>query len=233
MKHRDPWTWAGLAVVGVTALVWSFTALSDLARRCGVTAVIEIGDVRAEVSWGLPITVDVLALVATRVWLRGDAPDEAVRYARRAAWAAIVATVVGNGYHGLLVGSFAFDALIVSAAPAVVIGAIVHLAVLVGRPPKKEPADEQPPVLEQNSTDTATAPEPPPVAPPALRVAAARVTTPTVRAAVVDGDAERKARELAATGVGRTRIKRETGVKDHVAQKILREAKAAREAVKA
>lgn len=152
LTRKDPWTWVGLAVVGVTALVWSFTALSDLARRCGITAVINLfGWQQVHVAWGLPITVDVLALVATRVWLRGDAPDEAVTYARRAAWAAIVATVVGNGYHGLIVGSFAFDALIVSAAPAVVIGVIVHLAVLVGRP--ATPADEHPPDVTQPPAD--------------------------------------------------------------------------------
>jgi len=142
VTRRDPWTWVGLAVVGVTALVWSFTALSDLARRCGVTAEFDLFGWRVEVAWGLPITVDVLALVATRVWLRGDAPRAAVTYARRAAWSAIVATVVGNGYHGLIVGSFAFDALIVSAAPAVVIGVIVHLAVLVGRSDATRPTDE-------------------------------------------------------------------------------------------
>jgi hypothetical protein len=143
VNRKDPWTTAGLVVVGVTALIWSFTALSDLAHRCGVTAVIQLWDFQAHVSWGLPITVDVLALVATRVWLNRAAPEEAVTYARRAAWSAIVATVIGNGYHGLIVGNFAIDAVIVSAAPAVVIGVIVHLAVLVGRPEATQPTDEE------------------------------------------------------------------------------------------
>jgi hypothetical protein len=142
VTRRDPWATIGLVVVGVTALIWSFTALSDLAHRCGVTAVIQLWDFQAHVSWGLPITVDVLALVATRVWLNRAAPEEAVTYARRAAWSAIVATVIGNGYHGLLVGNFAVDAVIVSAAPAVVIGVIVHLAVLVGRPDATRSTDE-------------------------------------------------------------------------------------------
>jgi Protein of unknown function (DUF2637) len=134
--QRDRVTWAGLAIVGITAIVWSFTALSDLARRVGVIATIPIPWTaeQVHVAWGLPITVDVLALVATRVWLRGTAPDEAVRYARRAAWGAILATILGNSYHGLLVGDWRVDALIVSAAPAVVIGVIVHLAVLATRP---------------------------------------------------------------------------------------------------
>lgn len=145
-NDRDVVTWAGLGVVGVTAIVWSFTALSDLAQRVGVTSAVPLpwpGWV-LQVSWGLPITVDVLALVATRVWLRGVAPDEAVRYARRAAWGAIAATIAGNAYHGLLAGSWRVDALIVSAVPAVVIGVIVHLAVLAGRPVTAQPPDDRP-----------------------------------------------------------------------------------------
>jgi hypothetical protein len=144
MRNRDPWAWAGIAVVGLTAIVWSFAALSDLAHMVGVTTVIDTWwGWQLRIAWGLPITVDVLAVVATRVWLRGTAPAEAITYACRAAWAAIGASIVGNGYHGLLVGNFQIDALIVSAVPAVVIGVIVHLAVLVGRPPKKEPLDEE------------------------------------------------------------------------------------------
>jgi hypothetical protein len=144
MNRRDPWAWAGIAVVGLTAIVWSFAALSDLAHMVGVTTVIDTWwGWQLRIAWGLPITVDVLAVVATRVWLRGTAPADAIAYACRAAWAAIGASIGGNGYHGLLVGNFQFDALIVSAVPAVVIGVIVHLAVLVGRPPKKEPPDEE------------------------------------------------------------------------------------------
>lgn len=141
--QRDRVAWGGLAIVGITAIVWSFTALSDLARRVGVTATIPIPwtDQLVHVAWGLPITVDVLALVATRVWLRGVAPEEAVTYARRAAWGAIVATILGNAYHGALVGAWRVDSLIVSAAPAVVIGVIVHLAVLAGRP-QTEPTQD-------------------------------------------------------------------------------------------
>lgn len=148
---RDWVTRLGLIAVGLTAIVWSFTALSDLARLCGVAAVIDLpveilGVRQLHVAWGLPATVDVLALVATRVWLRGLAPADAVRYARRAAWGAILATIAGNAYHGWLTGQGRIDSIIVSAAPAVVIGVIVHLAVLAGRPhpptPARHPFDE-------------------------------------------------------------------------------------------
>jgi hypothetical protein len=143
VKHRDPWAWAGIAIVGLTAMIWSFDALSDLARMVGVTTVVDTSwGWHLHVAWGLPITVDVLAVVATRVWLRGTAPDAAIAYACRAAWSAIAASIAGNGYHGLLVGNFAIDALIVSAVPAVVLGAVVHLAVLVGRSDATRPTDE-------------------------------------------------------------------------------------------
>jgi hypothetical protein len=137
-SDRDITTWAGLAVVGVAAAVLSFSALSDLARLCGITGVIEVHGVRFQLSWLLPITVDVLAAVTTRVWLRAQAAREAVAFARRAAWAAIGATVGGNAYHGALVESGSRPPLLacvlVSAVPAVVLGGLVHLAVLVGRP---------------------------------------------------------------------------------------------------
>jgi len=242
VTRRDPWTWVGLAVVGVTALVWSFTALSDLARRCGVTAVIDLfGLADVHVAWGLPITVDVLALVATRVWLRGDAPDEAVTYARRAAWAAIGATIAGNGYHGWIAGSLKFDALIVSAVPAVVIGAIVHLAVLVGRPPTEEPADEQPPALERDAdaptppadslggergiatTSTPTTPDEPAVEPePANAVATPTRGIHLVKqpAATASGDL---VEQLLAAGAGRRRLEKEAGLTEHQARALIKQ----------
>lgn len=80
---------------------------------------------------------------------------------------------------------------------------------------------------ETTTTDAA------PASKPALRIAKpARTTSPTVRASV-GPDAEGKARELAAAGVGRTRIMQATGLKDHVAKEIVREAKAAKEAAQA
>lgn len=134
-KKRDLWSWTGIWIVGVTAAVWSFSSLSDLAELVGIRQVIELWVVTVHVSWGLPITVDVLAVVATRVWLRGEAPAAAIAYAQRAAWAAVSASVIGNAYHGLLIGG-RIDTVIISAVPAVVIGVLVHLAVLVGRPEK-------------------------------------------------------------------------------------------------
>jgi len=81
--------------------------------------------------------------------------------------------------------------------------------------PAPAPAEDQP---------APAADLPTPAARPKLRLAPARVTTPTVRAPV-DPDAEGKARELAAAGIGRTTIIKETGLKDHVAKAIVAEAK--------
>lgn len=134
-RRRDWPTYIGLGILGAVAVAWSFTALSDLARQLGITAEIPIGTFRLPVAWGLPVTLDVLAIVATRVWLQGRVAPEAVRYARRTAWAAIVASVGGNAYHGWLTGHGRVDVVIVSAVPAVAVGVVVHVAVLSSRGP--------------------------------------------------------------------------------------------------
>lgn len=144
-RTRDPWTWAGIAVVGAAAAIMSFTALSDLAERCGIVARVALGPVELRVAWLLPLAVDVLAAVATRVWLQRRVGDEALTVARRAAWASIAATVAGNAAHGLVVWTAApppwWAGVVVSAVPAAALGAIVHLAVLVGRGPAPEVED--------------------------------------------------------------------------------------------
>lgn len=127
--QRDHLTWAGLAVVGVAAAVLSFTALRDLGELCSIG-----------IPWLLPVVVDVFAATATRIWLRASAPPDAVRYARAAAWCAIATTVAGNAGHGWFVASAHpsivpwWVAVAVASLPAVALGALVHLAVLVGRP---------------------------------------------------------------------------------------------------
>jgi hypothetical protein len=146
-QSRDTWVWAGFAVVGVAAAVLSFSALADIARLCGMVGIVPLFGVDFRLAWLLPLAVDVFAITATAIWLRRRVSDEAISYACRAAWAAIGATVVGNAYHGLLVELATpppwVAVVIVSAVPAVALGALVHLAVLVGRP-TVEPAVEDP-----------------------------------------------------------------------------------------
>lgn len=144
-NDRDVITWAGLAVVGAAAAIMSFTALSELARMSGIRSLL-FGMV--PVAWLLPITIDVMAGVATRVWLQRRLSAEAVSFARWAAWAAIGATVVGNAAHGALVQASMpppwWAVVIVSAVPAIALGALVHLAVLASRPVTAQPPDDRP-----------------------------------------------------------------------------------------
>lgn len=92
------------------------------------------------------------------------------------------------------------------------------------------PQPAAPPTVAELVPVREAAPPPSPVVldKPKLRIApAAKPAAPSVRASV-DPDAEGKARELAAAGVGRPTIMRETGLKDGVVKDILREAKAAK-----
>lgn len=148
--ERDGWTWAGLGVVGAAAAVLSFSALADLAWRCGITGTVAT---HIRLAWLLPLVLDVFAATAIRIWLRRRACDEAIRFARCCAWAAIGATVAGNAYHGYLVKAQSptpaswWDALtgsptpvpwivvvIVSAVPPLALGALGVLVHLTGRP---------------------------------------------------------------------------------------------------
>ena len=133
--ERDWWTWAGLGVVGAAAAVLSFSALADLARRCGVTGTIAG---HFELAWLLPLTLDVFAATATRIWLRRRACDEAIKLARGCAWAAIGTTVAGNAYHGYLLSERIAPPLlavmVVAAVAPVALGALGALVHLAGRP---------------------------------------------------------------------------------------------------
>jgi hypothetical protein len=139
VRVRDPWSFGGLLLVGAAAAVLSFSALADLARFCNITGTVPVFGFEFQLAWLLPLAVDVFAVTATRIWLRRRVSAEAIRFARGSAWSAIVATVVGNAYHGFLTGQGRIDVVIVAAAPAVALGALVHLAVLVGRSPDDEP----------------------------------------------------------------------------------------------
>jgi pyruvate/2-oxoglutarate dehydrogenase complex dihydrolipoamide acyltransferase (E2) component len=127
----------------------------------------------------------------------------------------------------------------VGAWPAVAGAVAAHLVFLLAQ--KRHPeeseavtgaaADElaathqQPPATPPPAAEAPIEESQPAAARPTLRSVPAKVSAPAVRA-TVDQDAEGKARELAAAGVGRTTIIRETGLKDHVAKEIVREAKA-------
>jgi hypothetical protein len=117
-----------LAVVASAAAVLSFSALRDLALLCGFAA---------ELAWLLPVVVDAGAAAGSLVWLGGRAHQMARRFARALALALLGLSVGANALaHGLNAYRLApawWVVVIVSAIAPAVLGAVVHLAVLVGR----------------------------------------------------------------------------------------------------
>ncbi|MEU0468265.1 DUF2637 domain-containing protein [Amycolatopsis sp. NPDC006131] len=164
--------WGGLAVVALAAAVLSFASLRHLAIVCGTPT---------GLAWLLPVCIDAAAVVATRLWLSGETPAEARRFARALALAMIVLSVAGNGAdhalaaYGILPPWWAVVA--VASVPPAVLGAVAHLSALVtGRPadavpevPAAVPAPVEVPVPEPVAEvpPTVAAPEPVPAPEPA------------------------------------------------------------------
>lgn len=125
----DWWTRAGLAlIVGIT-IATSYTTLAELSRFAGWGEYM---------SWAFPAALDLLALVACRIWLSPSFPAHARSYAK---WVTMVASglsVVGNGAgHLAATGHIAPGLLLVvlvgSVAPAS-LATVVHLASLASAP---------------------------------------------------------------------------------------------------
>ena len=117
-----------LAVVATAAAVLSFSALRDLALLCGFAA---------ELAWLLPVVVDAGAAAGSLVWLGGRTHQLARRFARALALTLLGLSVGANALaHGLEAYRLApawWVVVAVSAIAPAVLGAVVHLAVLVGR----------------------------------------------------------------------------------------------------
>lgn len=117
-----------LGVVATAAAVLSFAALRDLARMCGFATWL---------AWLLPVVVDAGAAAGSLVWLGGAAAEPARRFARALALAllglSVAANALGHGLAAFLLAPAWWVVVIVSAVAPAVLGAVVHLAVLVGR----------------------------------------------------------------------------------------------------
>jgi hypothetical protein len=117
-----------LGVVAAAAAILSFAALRDLALLCGFSP---------QLAWLLPVVVDAGAAAGSLVWLGGWAGPSARRFARALALALLGSSVAANALgHGLAAFALAppwWVVVIVSAVAPAVLGAVVHLAVLVGR----------------------------------------------------------------------------------------------------
>jgi hypothetical protein len=195
-----------LLVVAGAAAVLSFAALRDLALLCGFSS---------RLAWLLPVVVDAGAASGSLVWLGGWARDSARRFARALALGLLGLSVAANALgHGLAAFSLAppwWVVVVVSAIAPGVLGAVVHLAVLVGRTESSDVEElalseedgAQQPVGEWLDDDGMSK---------WWDVAPAATSRP--------GDGDRAA-ELIAAGVGRRRLSRELGMSEYEARQLL------------
>lgn len=127
MTRPGAFAWFGASLVWTGAAVMSFSGLNGLARTCYIAA---------DISWLLPLVIDVGVAVAAWVWRRG-VNSEATRLAGRMTWTLLFLTVLGNGSHLGMEASHVtppwWAAAIVGAVPPAVAGAVAHLLVLLGR----------------------------------------------------------------------------------------------------
>ncbi|WP_433503218.1 DUF2637 domain-containing protein [Pseudonocardia halophobica] len=186
-----------LLIVAVAAAVLSFAALRDLALMCGFAAWL---------AWLLPVVVDAGAAAGSLVWLGGWAAEPARRFARALALGLLTLSVAANALgHGLEAYGLAppwWVVVVVSAIAPAVLGAVVHLAVLVGRRRVPAAVDESPeelPDLDGNGLSR-------------WWETAQPVSEPTVTD---------RAQALIAGGLGRRRLAKELGVTEHEARQLL------------
>jgi hypothetical protein len=110
--------------------VLSFDALRGLARAV---------DIPVELAWLLPISVDAGASVSSAIWLGGRTHAKAARFAGGMTWSLLAVTVGGNagqlGMHANHIDPPWWVAVLVGSIPPAVVGATVHLIVLLVRRP--------------------------------------------------------------------------------------------------
>jgi hypothetical protein len=188
-----------LMVVAAAAAVLSFAALRDLAFVCGFSA---------HLAWLLPVVVDAGAAAGSLVWLGGRAHRTARSFARVLALGLLGLSVAANALgHGLAAYRLAptwWVVVIVSAVAPAVLGAVVHLAVLVGRHEPAPPDDD----VTRDAHDTRSLDE---NGLSQLWHAAPPVTD--------------RAAELIAAGAGRRRLSRELEITEYEARRLIERAR--------
>lgn len=198
--------WALLAVVALAAAVLSFSALRDLAILCGF---------HERLAWLLPVVVDAGAATGCLIWLGTGSTARALRFARALTWVLLASSVAGNAVvHYLAAYSLRpiwWLVVAVSAVAPAVLGAVVHLAVLVGRGRGGKVAD--------NIPGNIPAPSALPVAP---NLGAAALEPPSVPCPP-DDLLSRTERLLP---IGRRALSERLDITEHQARELLRRAKA-------
>jgi len=182
-------TWIGLAVVFVAAAVLSFSALAELAEMVGMSR---------RLTWLFPVCTDAGVAVSTAVWLSRRHNPDAERFARRLTWALLALTVAGNAAHqGLAAAGMVppwWVAVLVGAIPPGVVGAVVHVAVLVGRGTDSSASEPRRLMTEEDHPVDDPSGVPP---------------------------REARAAQLIAAGAGRRRLAAELGIPEHRARALL------------
>jgi hypothetical protein len=224
-----------LTVVAGAAAMLSFAALRDLALLCGFGL---------RLAWLLPVVVDAGAAAGSLVWLGERAGESARRFARRLALGLLGLSVAANALgHGLaafvLLPPWWVVVLLSGIAPAV-LGAMVHLAVLVGRPQgpsERSSAPEPDDVAQTGRTDPPVAPgagdspwtwnSPPTDAPWPLSSWAPQDGTADDEQSCAPPDDTDRAAVLIAAGAGRRRLSRELGVTEYEARRLIERARPA------
>jgi hypothetical protein len=190
-----------LGIVAAAAAVLSFAALRDLALVCGFTA---------RLAWLLPVVVDAGAAAGSLVWLGGQVGKPARRFARVLALGLLGLSVAANALgHGLAAFALAppwWVIVAVSAIAPAVLGAVVHLAVLVGRPPGSSAGTDAATQLTGSLDGRGIS----------------RLRDDPAPAEPSPGD---RAAELIASGAGRRRLSRELGISEYEARRLLERAR--------
>lgn len=193
-----------LLVVAGAAAVLSFAALRDLAALCGFSR---------NLAWLLPLVVDAGAASGSLVWLGGRESEVARVFARALALTLLALSVAANALgHGLAAYRIAppwWVVVVVSAIAPAVLGAVVHLAVLVKRPAPtlvdlgidNTDDDSDFDFLDESGVSRWWA-----EAPPA-------------------GTERNRVEELIAAGIGRRRLARELGKSEYEARQLLERAR--------
>jgi Protein of unknown function (DUF2637). len=199
--------YALLGIVATAAAVLSFSALRDLALVCGFAP---------QLAWLLPVVVDAGAAAASLVWLGGWSGLAARVFARALALTLLALSVAANALgHGLAAFELApawWVVVIVSAVAPAVLGAVVHLAVLVGRPAAAvDPVEDDEPVPYELTADAYDAD----------LLDEHGLSRRWDTAPPSSPSPEERAAALIADGVGRRRLSRELDITEYEARRLL------------
>lgn len=211
--------WALLAVVATAAAVLSFASLRALAILCGFSP---------GLGFLLPVVIDAGAAAGCLAWMSASTQSATRRFARALTASLLAASVGGNAIvHGLSAYRLAppwWLVVAVSGVAPAVLGAVVHLAVLLGRPADVAGTDA-------SSTPSAPAapsavivhPRLPDVTEPAEAVNPGRVVGGNVGGSVQDRPVTPgpDPAVLIAAGAGRRKLAAELGVSEHEARQLI------------